>query len=400
MLTKNKQIVLIGGGILGLSLARKFLIEGYKNIKLVEKEDSVCKHQSSRNSGVMHAGLYYEPNSLKAELSRKGILLMKDYCNKNLINWDECGKIVVATEDNEQNRVENLLIRGSKNNLKGLKLLNSKEINIIEPYVEAKSGILVPEESIVEYKDVAKKFEEEVIASGGLIKFFSKVTKIEESQNSYLIHLETGEKIYADVVISTAGLYSDKIAKLMGLDIDNKKILPFRGEYFLLKSPYSYLVKNLIYPVPNPSLPFLGVHLTRMISGEVEAGPNAILALAREGYDWSIINYEEIYESISYKGLRNFIKKYPITTAGEVFRSLFKIIFVKSLQKIIPDIKSEMLSSAPSGIRAQLMNPNGNLEQDFDIRIKGNLICILNAPSPAATSSLSIAEYIFSSLTA
>ena len=400
MLTKNKQIVLIGGGILGLSLARKFLIEGFKNIKLVEKEDSICKHQSSRNSGVMHAGLYYEPKSLKAELSRKGIVLMKDYCNKNLIDWEECGKIVIATRENEQDTLKNLLIRGSKNNLKGLKLLNSKEINNIEPYVEAKAGILVPEESIVSYKDVAKKFEEEVIANRGLIKFCSKVIKIEESQNSYLIHLQTGEKIFADVVISTTGLYSDKVAKLMGLNIDNKKILPFRGEYFLLKSSYKYLVKNLIYPVPNPSLPFLGVHLTRMINVEIEAGPNAILALAREGYDWSIINYEELFESISYIGLRNFIRKYPITTAGEIFRSLFKIIFVKSLQRIIPDIKSEMITSSPSGVRAQLMNPNGNLEQDFDIRIKGNLVCILNAPSPAATSSLSIAEYITNYLTA
>ena len=181
--------------------------------------------------------------------------------------------------------------------------------------------------------------------------------------------------------------------------IENKKIIPFRGEYFLLDSSYKFLVKNLIYPVPNPSLPFLGVHLTRMINGDIEAGPNAILALAREGYNWSTINYEEFYESITYKGIRKFIQRYPITTAGEIIRSLFKEIFVKSIQNIIPDIKSKMLIPAPSGIRAQLMNPNGTLEQDFDIRIKGNLISVLNAPSPAATSSLSIASYIFKKLT-
>ena len=399
MIPKNKEIVIIGCGIVGLALGRKFTNEGYKNIKLLEKEASIASHQSSRNSGVMHAGLYYKPNSLKAKLSREGISLMKDYCTKNLIKWEECGKIVAAKHENEINRLENLLIRGEKNNLKGLKLLNAKEINHYEPYLEAKAGILVPEESIVSYFDVAKKYEEEIIAKGGLIKFSSKVVKIEKNLNSYLIILQTGEKIFADTIISTSGLYSDKISSMMGFDIENKKILPFRGEYFLLKPNYKYLVKNLIYPVPNPSLPFLGVHMTRMINGDVEAGPNAILALAREGYNWSIINYEELYESISYKGIWNFIRKYPITTSGELLRSIFKSIFLKSLQKFIPDIKSEMITSAPSGVRAQLMKPDGSLEQDFDIRIKGNLISVLNAPSPAATSSLSIASYIFKLLT-
>lgn len=399
MITKNKEIILIGGGILGLSLARKFLIEGYKNIRLLEKEDSIAKHQSSRNSGVMHAGLYYEPNSLKSKLSREGIVLMKEYCNKNLIDWDECGKIVVASKNDEINRLENLFERGKKNNLKGLKILNSKEINTFEPYVDAKAGILVPEESIVSYLDVAKKFQEEIISMGGLISFSSEVINIEESLNSYLINLKNGEKLFADIIISTTGLFSDKTANMMGLNIENKKILPFRGEYFLLDSSYKFLVKNLIYPVPNPSLPFLGVHLTRMINGDIEAGPNAILALAREGYNWSTINFQELYESITYIGIRKFIQRYPMTTAGEVIRSLFKEIFVKSIQKIIPDIKSKMLIPAPSGIRAQLMNPNGTLVQDFDIRIKGNLISVLNAPSPAATSSLSIASYIFKRLT-
>ena len=205
--------------------------------------------------------------------------------------------------------------------------------------------------------------------------------------------MRNGEKISGETKNSTAGLYSDKVTQMMGLEIENKKIIPFRGEYFFLKSPYKYLVRNLIYPVPNPSLPFLGVHFTRTINGNIEAGPNAVLALAREGYDWSTIEFKELYESISYVGLRRFIQNYPIITAGEVLRSLFKEAFVKNLQKIIPDINSKMISSAPSGIRAQLMNPNGNLEHDFDIRINNNLISVLNAPSPAATSSLSIAEY-------
>lgn len=398
MISKTDKITLIGAGIIGLALARKFLIEGYKNITIIEKEKSVAQHQSSRNSGVMHAGLYYEPNSLKARLSREGIQLMKNYCTKNLIKWEECGKIVVAKDQNEINRLENLHIRGKKNNLKGIKLLNTKEINFFEPYLEGKAGILVPEESIVSYFDVAKKFEEEVISEGGLIKFSSKVVNIKNNLNYYSIILENDEKINTDIIISTSGLYSDKISEMMGFNIDKKKIIPFRGEYYLLNPEYKYLVKNLIYPVPNPSLPFLGVHLTRMINGNIEAGPNAILALAREGYTWSIINYKELYESISYQGIWNFIKKYPLTTSREILRSIFKSIFLKDLQKFIPDIKEEMLISSPSGVRAQLMNSNGSLEQDFDIRIKDNLISVLNAPSPAATSSLSIASYIFNFL--
>ena len=399
MIPKNKEIVIIGCGIVGLAIGRKFTKEGYKNIKLLEKEASVASHQSSRNSGVMHAGLYYEPNSLKAKLSREGIYLMKDYCTKNSIKWEECGKIVVAKNDNEINRLENLLIRGEKNNLKDLKLLNSKEINHYEPYLEAKAGILVPEESIVSYFNVAKKFEEEIIAEGGSIKLSSKVINIKKNLNSYSIIIENEEAIDADIIISTSGLYSDKISEMMKFNIGNKKIIPFRGEYYLLKPDYKYLVKNLIYPVPNPSLPFLGVHLTRMINDDIEAGPNAILALAREGYNWSIINYKELYESISYQGIWNFIKKYPITTSVELLRSIFKSIFLKDLQKFIPDIKEDMIISSPAGVRAQLMNPNGSLEQDFDIRIKDNLISVLNAPSPAATSSLSIASYIFNLLT-
>ena len=399
MIPKDKEIVIIGAGIVGLALGRKFINEGYKNIKLLEKESSVATHQSSRNSGVMHSGLYYKPNSLKAELSRKGIYLMKEFCTKNCIKWEDCGKIVVAKDENEINRLEDLLTRGQRNNLKGLKLLNGKEINFYEPYLDGKAGIYVPEESIVSYFDVAKKFEEEIISEGGLIKLSSKVVNIQKNLNSYSIILENDEKIYADIIISTSGLYSDKISEIMGFNIDKKKIIPFRGEYYLLNPQYRYLVKNLIYPVPNPSLPFLGVHLTRMINGDIEAGPNAILALAREGYNWSVINYRELYESITYSGIWNFIKKYPLTTSGEILRSVFKSIFLKDLQKFIPDIKEDMIMSSPAGVRAQLMNPNGSLEQDFDIRIKDNLISVLNAPSPAATASLSIASYIFNLLT-
>ena len=397
MHSANKKIIIIGGGILGLSIARKFLIEGFQNVLIIEKEKQIASHQSLRNSGVMHAGLYYKPNSLKANLSRKGINLMKNYCNKNYIKWEECGKIVIAKK-NEQNQLNSLFENGKVNQLKGIKMLSAKEVNKIEPYVSAESGILVPEESIVSYHEVAKKFKEEIISLGGEIKFNSKVIGYENRLNSEQLILESGEIINGEIIISTSGLYSDKVANLLGIEIENKKILPFRGEYYLLKPEYEYLVKGLIYPVPNPKFPFLGVHFTKMINGGVEAGPNAVLALAREGYNWGTIKPKEFYESITYIGIRKFIRKYPLITSGEVLRSLSKFIFVKSLQKIIPEITSKMVYKGPAGIRAQLMNKEGILEQDFDIRIKGNIVSVLNAPSPAATSSLSISEYIFNYL--
>ena len=399
MITKSKKIIIVGGGILGLSIARKFLIEGYKNLTILEKEESIAKHQSSRNSGVMHAGLYYDPKSIKAFLCRKGIVLMKNYCEKNNINWKECGKIVIASEGEDLNILESLFTNGKANGLRGIKKINNREVKKIEPYVKAKSGILVPEESIVDYKEVANKYRDEIIALGGSIKYNSKVIGIKNLLDSEKLIIENGETITGDVIVSASGLYGDNLAKMFKINIENKQILPFRGEYYLLKPDFQYLVKGLIYPVPNPNLPFLGVHFTKLIDGSVEAGPNAVLSCAREGYDWKTWNFDELYESISYSGFQKFILKYPLITSGELLRSLLKPIFVKSLRKLIPDIKSEMLVAGPAGVRAQLMNKEGGLEQDFDIRIKGNLISILNAPSPAATSSLSISEYVFDLIT-
>ena len=399
MITQNKKIIIIGGGILGLSIARELMIRGYKNLTILEKNESIALHQSSRNSGVMHSGLYYEPNSLKANLSRKGIFLLKNYCIKNSIKWEECGKIVVSTQPSELEELEKLFKRGQLNDLKGIKRLSSKEVNSIEPYVNAKAGILVPEEGIVNYLDVANKFKEEIISFGGLIKYSSKVVDVKFFINHKELILENGDLINGEIIISAAGIYSDKLAKVLNIEIDNKKIIPFRGEYYLLKPAFEYLVNGLIYPVPNPSLPFLGVHFTKLIKGGVEAGPNAVLALAREGYDWKIINLEELYESLSYIGLQKFILKYPLITASEILRSLSKKVFVKSLQRLIPDIKENMLTQGNAGIRAQLMNTQGDLEQDFDIRLKDNIVLILNAPSPAATASLSISQYIVDIIT-
>tara|TARA_B100000886_G_scaffold340036_1_gene307587 strand:+ start:16135 stop:17325 length:1191 start_codon:yes stop_codon:yes gene_type:complete len=389
-----KKIIIIGAGIVGLSLAREFLRRGHKKVLLIEKEKEIAKHQSSRNSGVMHAGLYYKPGSLKSKLCRDGINLMKSYCDKNSIKWEECGKIVIAKNALEENRLNELFERGIKNNLKGIQKIKSKQISNFEPYVKANNAIYVPEESIVNYKEVAKSYLKEIIASGGSIKYFSKVKKIKNVKNKKVIYLDNDEVLDADVLISSSGIFSDKLTEMMGIGIDNQKILPFRGEYYLLKDEFKYLVKGLIYPVPDPSFPFLGVHFTKMIDGRVEAGPNAVLALAREGYNWRTINMKELIESISYVGLRKFILRYPFITLGEISRSFSKTLFVESLRKLIPDVNERMFYRGSSGIRAQLMNKKGDLIQDFDIKIKGNLISILNAPSPAATSSLAIAKYV------
>lgn len=388
------KLIIIGAGIVGLAIARELARKGYKDIVILEKESEIASHQSSRNSGVMHAGLYYKPGSLKAKFSREGINLMKSYCNEHSISWEECGKIVVAKSSKESERLNKLFERGKRNNLKGISKLSKQEILQKEPYVNCSEGILVPEESIVNYKEVAQSYFKEIKALGVELKFNSEFKELKEEKSNLRITLKDGSTYETDNIISSSGLYSDLVAKNLGIDIDNQKILPFRGEYYLLKKEYSYLVNGLIYPIPNPEFPFLGVHFTKMINGMIEAGPNAVLALAREGYDWGTINLGEFAESITFSGLRNFILKYPFITIGEIARSLSKELFVNSLKELIPDIKKEMLVKSPAGIRAQLMNKSGDLIQDFDIRVNKNVISILNAPSPAATSSLAIAKYV------
>ncbi len=389
-----KKIVIIGAGIIGLSLAREFLRRGHKKVLILEKEKEIALHQSSRNSGVIHSGLYYKPGSLKSKLCREGIKLMKNYCDKQKIKWDQCGKIVVAKNSSEDGRLNKLFERGEKNKLIGIEKIGSSKISKLEPYVRAFNAIYVPEESIVNYKEVAKAYLDEILSRGGFVKYSAKVKKIQDRNNKKIIVLDNDEIFDADIAISSAGIYSDKITEMMGIDIDKQKILPFRGEYYLLKKEYRYLVNGLIYPVPDPTFPFLGVHFTKMINGYVEAGPNAVLALAREGYNWKKINFAELYESITYKGLRRFIAKYPLITLGEISRSLSKSLFINSLKELIPDVKENMFYRGSSGIRAQLMNSDGNLVQDFKIMIRDNSISILNAPSPAATSSLAIAKYV------
>ena len=390
----NQKIIIIGAGIVGLAICRELLIRGYKNVSIIDKEKKIASHQSSRNSGVMHAGLYYKPGSLKSKLSRIGIKQMKEFCRKKSINFDECGKIVIAKNDFEIENLNNLYERGITNKLEGIKKINPSEIQSIEPYIKAKAGILVPEESIVNYEEVAKKILEDIRDMGGKVFLNTKIVDLKETLNEKILISNQKITFKADIVISSTGLYSDRIAKLLGFNFNEKKIIPFRGEYYCLKKEYKYFVNNLIYPVPNPNFPFLGVHLTRMITGEIEAGPNAVLALSREGYTWGNINIYELLESLIFPGLRNFIFKYPKTTLDELMRSISKDLFVNSLKEFIPDLDLNMFNKGESGVRAQLMDISGKLIQDFDILYNKNCVAILNAPSPAATSSLAIAKYV------
>jgi len=390
---------IIGGGIVGLATAYKLSCKFENiNITVFEKESDVGLHQSTHNSGVLHCGLYYKPGSLKAKLAVDGIKQMTSFCQEYNIPHEICGKLVVATNDEESLRLNDLYDRGTKNGLQGLKFLsNQEEIYKIEPFVNknVKNALHVPQEGIVDYHKVINKLKQLLLDKGHQIITDAKVVSITNqtitisSNDSQEIDIQFSEK---DTIINCAGLYSDKIAKLT-TKIDSK-IIPFRGEYYKLKPHAKKLVNNLIYPVPDPKFPFLGVHFTRLINGDIEAGPNAVLAFSREGYKLSNINLFDIWDYITFKGLWKFIYKHKWMCISELRQSISKYHFCKSLQKLIPSISIDDIEYAGSGVRAQAMSPNGELISDFEIISDDNIYHVINAPSPAATSSLSIADYI------
>lgn len=387
------RISIIGGGIVGLAIARQLLINGFEKITVFEKEPKAALHQSSRNSGVIHSGLYYKPGTLKATLCREGMLKMKSYCELRNIKFNNCGQIVAAINHSEVSRLHDLYTSGSANGLVGLELLDKNKALSYEPNVSLKEALLVPEESIVDFALVAQSYVQDINSLGGTIVYGCEITGVNQLDNNIQLVSEK-DYFYCDFVVSCSGLYADRVAKMAGIDTSNLQILPFRGEYYKLKKRYNSIVNGLIYPVPNPSFPFLGVHLTKMIDGSVEAGPNAVLALSREGYRWSDVNLNDLIESLQFEGLRKFVQKYPFLSVVEILRSLSKPLFLKSLQRLVPSLTGHMIEAAPAGVRAQLMNSNGNLEHDFKIISSDYALAVLNAPSPAATSSLAIAEHV------
>ncbi len=382
-----KNVVVVGGGIVGLSVAYKLSSNKNLNIVVLEKENGVGQHQSTHNSGVLHCGLYYKPGSLKALLSVDGIKQMTDFCIEHNIPHEICGKLVVSTNQEESIKLNELFDRGTKNGLKNLRKLNKQQMLEIEPNVGGIEALHVPQEGIVDYKKVIQKLSELITNSGHTIKLNSKVIDITND----IVSTEN-DRFYYDVLINCTGLYSDKVSKLTTKI--KSKIVPFRGEYYKLKPESCHLVNNLIYPVPDPKYPFLGVHFTRLINGGIEAGPNAVLAFSREGYSLLNINLFDVFDYITFKGLWKFVFKHKYMCFKELYQSISKKQFTKSLQKLIPNIKETDLIKGGAGVRAQAMSDTGELIQDFEIIINNNVCNVINCPSPAATSSLSIADYI------
>lgn len=385
------NVTIVGAGIVGLATALQLKkLKPNLNIIVLEKENKVAAHQTGNNSGVIHSGIYYKPGSLKAKNCIDGYHMLIDFCKEQHIPYDLCGKIIVATSQEELTALDNIYQRGIENGLQGLRYINAQEIKAIEPHTAGIKGIVVPQTGIVDYKVVAQKYAEVFIQLGGIIQLNTKVTNVETEDKTIKISTNNGT-FETGLLINCAGLYSDKVAAytIPNLDV---KIVPFRGEYYAVKKEKRSLVKNLIYPVPDPNFPFLGVHFTRRIDGEIEAGPNAVLAYSREGYTKSTINLKELFETLLWKGFRKVAAKYWRTGFGEIKRSYSKNAFTVALQKLLPEIQKEDLVKGGAGVRAQACDKEGGLIDDFCIRESPGQIHVLNAPSPAATSSLAIGK--------
>lgn len=389
----KKRIVVIGGGIVGLAVARELLAQTPGGaVTVIEKESSLGRHQSSHNSGVLHSGLHYKPGSLKGQLAVEGIRLMTEFCEANGIRHEICGKVVVATAHSEIPALDVLEDRGRRNGLRDLRRLNPTELREIEPSVAGVAALEVPEEGIVDYPAVSAALGVAIEAGGGVVRLNSRVTGLELHGHEWRCETSEGT-VTADYLINCAGLFSDRVAQLAGVD-RTVRIVPFRGEYFLLKESAQRLVRNLIYPVPDARFPFLGRHFTRMIGGGVEAGPNAVLALSREGYSWRNISWRDTADAMGFPGLWRFFKNYPALCGEEIAQSLSRRLACRALQKMVPDLRPGDLTPGGAGVRAQAMHRDGTLIQDFWIETRPQALHILNAPSPAATASLAIARHV------
>ncbi len=393
----QSDVLIIGGGIVGLATAHA-LCQRYpdKHITLLEKEPTLAYHQTGRNSGVLHSGIYYKPNSLKAVNCRTGKQMMEDFCEREDIPFRRVGKVIVATDEKELGPMNNLFARGQANGVQ-CEMIGRARLLELEPHVlNAIQAIHVPESGIVDYTQVCERLAQKLRAHGHDILTGTEVTAIEERAGE--IVAITGRGDYrASYLVNCAGLQSDRVTKMSAGEAP-ATIIPFRGEYFELKPEAWHLCNALIYPVPDPNFPFLGVHFTRMISGGVECGPNAVLAFAREGYHLTDVNARELWQTLSYPGFRKLAGRYWKMGLGEMWRSASKSAFVHALQRLIPDIRSEHLEEAPAGIRAQALAPDGALLDDFAFHESPRIVNVINAPSPAATSALSIAETVIDKL--
>lgn len=388
------DVIIVGGGIVGLATALQLKQQRPDlSVVLIEKEPAVARHQTGHNSGVIHSGLYYKPGSLKAINCIRGYRMLLDFCDAEGIAYDLCGKIVVATKQEEIPQLDMLHTRGQQNGLGGLRMMTLAELREIEPHVNGVAGMFVPQTGIIDYKQVSDKYAQKFQLLGGEIRLGERVEQVTAGQSLSIVVTDK-DRYETKLVVNCAGLYSDKIAQLTQRDAIDVRIVPFRGEYFKIRADKQYLVKNLIYPVPDPNFPFLGVHFTRMIHGGVEAGPNAVLAFRREGYAKSDVDLKELYETLSWPGFQKVAAKYWQTGLGEMYRSFSKSAFTKALQELIPAVQENDLEAGGAGVRAQACDRTGGLLDDFAILETDKAINVVNAPSPAATSSLSIGQTV------
>ncbi len=387
------DVIVVGAGIVGLATSLKILEKNpFLKLLILEKEDGVAKHQTGNNSGVIHSGIYYKPGSLKAQNCVNGYRMLIEFCQKNEVRYNICGKVIVATTQNEIPAMENIFNRGEQNGLQGLKKLNKKELNEIEPHTDGVAGIFVPQTGIIDYIEVSEKYLELIKCLDAKIEFKSRVEDIVVKNDECEVETNNGT-FQSKVVVTCAGLFADRIAKLTHPDLP-LRLVPFRGEYYKLKEEKKNLVNSLIYPVPDPSFPFLGVHFTRMINGEVECGPNAVLSFKREGYTKTSFNLRDTLDTFSWSGFHSMIRKHWKMGLGEFYRSYNKKAFVKALSKLIPEIHENDLIPGGAGVRAQACMLDGSLLDDFYIVEDKRVIHVCNAPSPAATASLSIGDFI------
>lgn len=394
----NYNFIIIGAGIVGLATAIKIL-EKHPNAKLVvlEKENEIGKHQTGNNSGVIHSGIYYKPGSLKAENCKRGYKLLIDFCNEHEIEYNLCGKLIIAVNEKEESTLQLIYENGLKNELENIKMISSREIKFYEPYANGTKAIFVPSTGIIDYKVVIKKFEKLIMEKGGEIYLNTEVKNIIEKNDS--VEIVTDSNTFStEQLITCAGLHSDIIASKTESNLD-VRIIPFRGEYYKIQQDKTYLVNSLIYPVPDPSFPFLGVHFTKKINGEVEAGPNAVLSFKREGYKKNSFNFNDIYSTLTWPGFHKIATKYWKMGLGEFYRSYSKTAFTKALQKLIPSVTEDDLIIGGSGVRAQACDKEGKLLDDFKFIKSKRILHVVNAPSPAATASLSIGEKITNEIT-
>ena len=388
----SSQVIFVGAGIVGLASAYRFS-ERHPETKLLilEKEPEICLHQTGRNSGVIHSGIYYKPGSMKALTCRAGRAALIEFCSINNVQFELCGKVIVAVKDSETERLANLVERAGANGIE-CELIGKERLAELEPHVSAKSAIHIPETGIVDYVGMCKAMVSILEGRGNKIVFNAKVDRIKETATGVAVETNCGE-FEGSLLVNCAGVYSDRVVRSSG-QTPTAQIVPFRGEYFELKPDVVGLCKNLIYPVPDPAFPFLGVHFTRMILGGVECGPNAVLAFGREGYFKTNVNLRDLYETFCFSGFRRLAKKHFGMAAQEMMRSVSKSLFVKSLQQLIPAIQAKDIVAAPAGIRAQAIAPDGSLIDDFCFSESDRAVHVVNAPSPGATASLAIGDHI------